>query len=142
MISRDVIFNEDNFCTKSTETEKKDPIETDIQVDPAEVEDENTQPEYTRPEKRHRYPDRQRQVPVRYGIDEFVDAAITKRKVVDLESIEEDSKVKNGVRAANAEYKSLMENNTWELVNLLDCQKLIDCKWIFKVKRFNSAMNI
>ena len=47
MISRDVIFNEDDFCTKSTETEKKDPIETDIQVDPAEVEDENTQPEDT-----------------------------------------------------------------------------------------------
>ena len=98
MISRDVIFHEDDFCTKSTETEKKDPIETDIQVDPAEVEDENTQPEDTRPEKRHQYPDRQRQVPVWYGIDEFVDAAITKPKVVDLESIKEDSKVKNGVQ--------------------------------------------
>ena len=33
---------------KSTEVEKRDLIETDIQVDPAKVEDENTQPEDTK----------------------------------------------------------------------------------------------
>ena len=28
-----------------------------------------------------------------------------------------------------------MKNNTWELVNLPEGRKLIECKWIFKVKR-------
>ena len=75
------IFNEDGFYMKSTETEKRDPIETDIQVDPVEMEDENTQPEDTRSKESHQYPNWQRRVPVWYGIDEFVDAAITESKM-------------------------------------------------------------
>ena len=45
---------------KITEAEKRYPIETDIQVDSAEMEDKNTQPEDTRQEERHQYPDQQR----------------------------------------------------------------------------------
>jgi hypothetical protein len=33
------------------------------------------------------------------------------------------------------EYKSLIENNTWELVPLPSNKKLVRCKWIFKRKR-------
>ena len=36
--------------------------------------------------------------------------------------------------ASDAEYKSLMENGTWELVELPVGQKPIMSKWIFKVK--------
>ena len=50
------IFNEDGFYMKSTKTEIRDPIETDIQVDPVEMEDKNTQPEDTRPKESHQYP--------------------------------------------------------------------------------------
>ena len=50
------IFNEDGFYMKSTKTEIRDPTETDIQVDPVEMEDKNTQPEDTRPKESHQYP--------------------------------------------------------------------------------------
>lgn len=32
------------------------------------------------------------------------------------------------------EYRSLIENETWELVELLSGRKPIGCKWVFKVK--------
>ena len=37
--------------------------------------------------------------------------------------------------AAQTEYNSLMENDTWELVPLPEGRKTISCKWVFKVKR-------
>ena len=37
--------------------------------------------------------------------------------------------------AADAEYKSLIKNNTWNLVDLPDGKNLVGCKWLFKVKR-------
>ena len=36
--------------------------------------------------------------------------------------------------AADSEYESLMENETWELVELPCGRKPIECKWVFKVK--------
>ena len=36
--------------------------------------------------------------------------------------------------AADAEYQSLLENETWELVELPAGRKPISCKWVFKVK--------
>ena len=36
--------------------------------------------------------------------------------------------------AADSEYESLMENETWELVELPSGRKPIGCKWVFKVK--------
>ena len=37
--------------------------------------------------------------------------------------------------ATDAEYVSLMKNNTWNLVDLPDGKNLYGCKWLFKVKR-------
>lgn len=37
-------------------------------------------------------------------------------------------------QAADAEYESLTENNTWELVELPEERKAIACKWVFRVK--------
>ena len=36
--------------------------------------------------------------------------------------------------AADDEYKSLIENETWKLVELPEGRKSIDCKWVFRVK--------
>ena len=36
--------------------------------------------------------------------------------------------------ATDSEYKSLLENETWELVDLPENRKAIGCKWVFKVK--------
>lgn len=37
--------------------------------------------------------------------------------------------------ASQAEYNSLIENETWELVPLPEGRKKVSCKWVFKVKR-------
>ena len=47
-----------------------------------------------------------------------------------VEALEKDWKT-----AANAEYMSLMENDTWDLVDLTEGRKPVECKWIFKLKR-------
>ena len=44
--------------------------------------------------------------------------------------------------AANSEYKSLMENEMWELVELPSGQKPIGRKWIFKVSYTNGTQHI
>ena len=36
--------------------------------------------------------------------------------------------------AADDEYQSLLKNETWDLVDLPEGRKAIDCKWVFKVK--------
>ena len=51
------------------------------------------------------------------------------------ESIEVAFATENWSAAGNAEYESLMENDTWELVDLPEGRKPIEYKWIFKVKR-------
>jgi len=43
--------------------------------------------------------------------------------------------VKNWKEAADSEYKSLMENETWDLVELPSNKTANRCKWVFKVKR-------
>ncbi|KAG8489227.1 hypothetical protein CXB51_017298 [Gossypium anomalum] len=37
--------------------------------------------------------------------------------------------------AAQAKYRALLANNTWDLVPLPDGRRAVGCKWIFKVKR-------
>ena len=38
------------------------------------------------------------------------------------------------LEAAQSEYQSLIDNETWELVSLPDNRRAIHCKWVFKVK--------
>ncbi|KAL5544140.1 hypothetical protein UlMin_007924 [Ulmus minor] len=40
--------------------------------------------------------------------------------------------------AMEEEMHSLMKNNTWELVSKPEKQRIVDCKWIFKIKEGNS----
>lgn len=47
-----------------------------------------------------------------------------------LESIERDEWIK----AMDDEYKSLCENHTWDLVTLPQGRKVIDNKWVYKIK--------
>ena len=84
----------------------------------------------------HRYPKRHRSAPIRYGIDEYyVDAAfLGATNEEEPKSIEEALKNKIWKEAADCEYQSLMDNETWELVNLPSGQKPVGCKWIFKTK--------
>ena len=80
------------------------------------------------------------QIPVRYGIDEFVDIAfLDEVQMEQPETIEKALKDKNWKEAADSEYQSLMDNETWKLVMLPAGRKPIGCKWIFKTKRTNDG---
>ena len=121
VISRDVVFNENDFWVNKTEAETIIPTEVNVQVDSDE---NNTQS--NRPVGEIRQSIRQRHPPVRFGTDEYVEAAIV-NEVVEPESIEEAFATENWSSAANAEYESLIENNTWELVDLPEGRKSIEC---------------
>ena len=128
VISRDVVFNENDFCMIDVKEDASIPIDIDVQDEISTDSDENDIEE-------RRQSTRQRHPPIRYGTDEYVDAAIFEPEPEEPESIEEALADEDWTAAANAEYESLMENNTWELVSLPEGRKPIECKWIFKVKR-------
>jgi len=47
----------------------------------------------------------------------------------------QDSNSEKWIEVMNKEYKSMQDNNVWELVPLLEGVKLVACKWLFKTKR-------
>jgi hypothetical protein len=52
----------------------------------------------------------------------------------DLETFAEDSCHLDWDLAMNEEYRSLMENDTWDLVPLPKGRKLVICKWVYRTK--------
>ena len=143
LVCRDVIFNESDFHYDSGKTEVTDGRSTTghEQVMVPEDEESIELPNEPQPEKQvvqehqHRYPRRQRTAPVSYGIDEFVDTAfLDEVQIEEPKSIEEALKDQEWKEAADSEYQSLMENETWKLVKLPTGRKPVGCKWIFKTK--------
>ena len=139
-IRRDVIFNETDFGqrTKEVNTQQE---KVEIEIKPEVEPDTQNEP------KEPRRSERQRQPPVRYGLDEYADTAATTddiqhvachvRQIEEPKSIEEalsSEFAKEWKVAADSEYESLIENQTWDLVELPDGRKPIGCKWVFKVK--------
>ena len=69
-IRRDVTFNESDFSHQAAGVDHKSSL--DVDVNPlSEVRPENV-PEVGRERERH-YPERQRRVPVRFGLNEYAD---------------------------------------------------------------------
>ena len=124
LVRRDVIFNESDFKYDSSNT---DGGTTDRHEQVTIPEDEpikhpnDLQPmEQAVQEHQHRYPRRQRTAPVRYGIDEFVNTAfLVEFLIEEPKGIEEALKDQEWKEAADSEYQSLIENETWKLVNCL-----------------------
>ena len=90
---------------------------------------------------------RQKRPPVRFGLDEYADVAATDddvhhfayhvSQVTEPTSRDEaltSNHAKEWKEAGDSEYRSLIENETWELVELPSGRKPIGCKWVFKVK--------
>ena len=78
---------------------------------------------------------------VRYGIDEYADVAC--HVAFHATEIEEPFTIEEALASNNAEqwkaaadskYRSLIENQTWELMDLPEDRKPIGCKWVFRVK--------
>ena len=145
-VRRDVIFNEADFgCPASTESESHlNTIEVDSHVGTEDVEQVDEQ----KPQENRRRSERRRKPPIRYRIDECVDLATTLEnsvqhvaysiwQITEPKSMEEAVKndhAKEWKIAADQEYHSLMENDTWELTKLPEGHKPIGSKWVFKVK--------
>ena len=143
LVHRDVIFNKSNFQYDSSKTKVTDEGTTtsyeQVMVpedeEPIELPNELQPQEQVVQEQQHRYPRRQRTAPVRYGINEFVDTAfLDEVQTEEPKSIEEALKDQEWKEAADSEYQSLMENETWKLVKLPTGRKPVGCKWIFKTK--------
>lgn len=124
VVRRDVVFNEKDF---SQQEEVDAPEESEVDA-PMPTPDE------------HRYPVRERrQPPIRYGRDEFaslgteIDESSGSVPNNLKEALESDL-TKEWQAAADSEYLSLVENNTWDLVTLPPNKTAIGCKWIFKMK--------
>ena len=152
IVRRDVIFNESDFQYDSTTgtvgaegiTFKRD--EVVIQEIPKEVEwpeqvQEEVELEQEQQEQedaeQSRYPRRMRIAPTRYGIDEYV-GTVLMTQLEEPQSITEalESDLSEQWReAADSEYQSLMQNETWERVELPKGRKPVGCKWVFKAKR-------
>ena len=60
-------------------------------------------------------------------LDDFKDPTTFKEALKSKDS-------KEWLKAMNQEYDSLIKNNTWELVDLPEGRKPVNCKWIFKTK--------
>ena len=87
---------------------------------------------------------RQIRPPLRYGFEDFIATALySEGGIINYESktYSDAMGCKDSSRwklAMEDDMHSLMKNNTWELVSKPEKQKVVDCKWIFKIKEGNS----
>jgi hypothetical protein len=136
LVRRDVVFNESDFGQPHPEARKESLV---VEMDGPIVQEQHVTPDL-RPQEAHEYPDRLRQAPVRYGIDEYVSIVTSDDQLSDNYPIEPNTlkealssdNSREWKAAADAEYQSLVENETWELVELPAGRTAIGCKWAFK----------
>lgn len=143
VIRRNVKFNESDFNVSKAKEDVKSIVRVDLNPEISTQEDESMEV---------RRSDRVRSAPIRFGFDEHADIvephqhvdhmAYNVCQITEPRNMEEAMKgdqAKEWKAAANSEYRSLMENETWELVNLPEDRKLIGCRWVFKVKHGNDG---
>ncbi|KAL2484776.1 putative mitochondrial protein [Abeliophyllum distichum] len=88
---------------------------------------------------------RQIRPPSRFNDDNFV-SFLTYQELVENEPLSYDEAMKskdslNWKAAMKKEMSSLMQNNTWILVEKPKNQKVVDCKWIYKIKEGEGSIN-
>ena len=137
VIRRDVVFNETDFgpCSNGLPTKAREVLEVDSEVESVTTTEESTEAEPRRSARTHR-------PVVRFGIDEYCDSAICHvacfageiqqpRTIEDALSSDHSKERKE---AADAEFKSLSENDVWELVEPPPGRNIVKSKWVFRVK--------
>lgn len=134
-VRRDVIFNESDFQYDSVGARDAEPTVHCHEIPKEQVQEPH--PDEPADQER-RYPTGNRSGPVRYGFDEYVETACIGGDQLEVpQSIEEALKGKISERwkeAADSEYQSLIENDTWELVEPPPGRTPVGCRWIFKTK--------
>ena len=126
-IRRDVIFNEHDFGHKK-ESVNDSPEPVEIQPEIVSEAEPSVEPSIPQPEQR-RQSERTRRPPVRYGQDEytatanFEHVACAAYQVAEPQTMDEalsSDYLTRWKQAADSEYESLIENETWDLVQLPD----------------------
>jgi transposase InsO family protein len=156
--SRDVQFIENTFSTidrtreeRNTETTENinrtfdrsvdveidmpEPLKDDVAIlnmepdhDSDFVELDDPQPDFeVRPQRNRRMPDR-------YGECVYVADAASWKDPKTYKQALKSSNANNWMKAMEAEYQSLKNHRTWDLVDLPPGANLVGCKWIYKVK--------
>ena len=136
---RDVIFNEAKFGTPSVRQTTSDNQES-WNVDLHSMQD--TAHDHSSEVNTPRRSSRQTAPPVRYGIDDYINHSVSHvachaRDIIEPQNFAEamrSPESEQWLEAAQAEYKSLIDNDTWELVTLPESRRAIDSKWVFKAK--------
>lgn len=145
VVRRDVSFNEAVVTQMEAGAMQKELgavniIDADSQGHTQEgtIEDENVQ----EPRKSGRLV----RPPTKYGYDEYAGSATTDTEVQHLayiSQVTEPATLKEALEsnhseewrtAADAEYQSLIENDTWKLMELPSGRKTVGCKWVFRTK--------
>ena len=143
-IRHDVIFNELDFDFNKmgdTSQQEQELEVTEVSSKEVNIDLEEREPDDTEQETPLRRSERERRPCIRYGIDEYANKAF--HIAYQAAEIEEPATIKEALTsdysaewkaAADSEYCSLMENDTWDLVDLPVGRKAVGCKWIFHVK--------
>ena len=106
----------------------------EIPVESEKEESDEENEEHLEPLRRSQ---RIKRPPVRYGIDEFTNTANAAN--YQAAKIEESKTINNALNsdhsqewkvAADFEYSSLIENQTWDLVKLPKGHNVVGCKWV------------
>ena len=80
---------------------------------------------------------------MRFGFDEYADVVTVDHLAYRATQVPEPKTMEEALSsdaadewkaAADSEYSSLQENQTWELVKLPPNREAVPCKWVFKVK--------
>lgn len=142
LIRRDVIFNESNFDWKQEAEVPCSENEITMTTDESETRDDEVTVNST-----VRTSNRIRRTPRRYGYDEFADT-VTVDHHAKMCSVTEPITLKEAMMSPNAkewqeaadlEYESLLENETWDLVDLPRERKAVGSRWVFKVKHHSDG---
>ena len=118
-----------------------------LKIDESESEHQPEEQMGEESETEHSQSKRPRRPPIKYGFDEYADLAGIENQVhhvaYNASQVKEPKSMKEAMKceqarqwkqATDSEYKSLIENDTWDLVELPNGRTSTGCRWVFKVK--------
>lgn len=134
LIRRDVIFDESNFNFNQE-------VRNEITFKTGESESRDDEVVTIRASSRIR------NAPRRYGYDDFADTVTVDHHAnmcrvtepITLKEAMVSPNAKEWQEAADLEYESLLENETWDLVDLPRERKAVGSRWVFKVKHHSDG---
>ena len=151
IISRDVVFKEDEMAMKISNEPKEanDNNQVTLEVNQTGKSTSSEEVQNLTEQEQSDYDDyqlardrirREIRPPGRFGFADFTAFALTSASEIEnsepstYEEAINSEESASWITAIQEEMDSLMKNNTWILVDKPENKKLVDCKWIFKKK--------